>query len=155
VDATNLQELAKPSAYQPTDGMVVGKHNGAHFYTIGQRKGLNIGGKPEPLFVIATDIERNIVYVGQGHSHPGLNRKALFIPSNETHWVRPDLALLEHESRNLLVRIRYRQPLQKATLVSQNNGIYIVFDEMQRGITAGQFAAWYLADELIGSGVIS
>ena len=155
VDATNLQELAKPFAYQPTDGMVVGKHNGAHFYTIGQRKGLNIGGKPEPLFVIATDIERNIVYVGQGHSHPGLNRKALFIPSNETHWVRPDLALLEHESRNLLVRIRYRQPLQKATLVSQDNGIYIVFDEMQRGITAGQFAAWYLADELIGSGVIS
>jgi tRNA-specific 2-thiouridylase len=155
VDAKNLQELAKPFAYQPTDGMVVGKHNGAHFYTIGQRKGLNIGGKPEPLFVIATDIERNIVYVGQGHSHPGLNRKALFIPSNETHWVRPDLALLEHESRNLLVRIRYRQPLQKATLVSQDNGIYIVFDEMQRGITAGQFAAWYLADELIGSGVIS
>ena len=133
----------------------VGEHQGAQFYTIGQRKGLNVGGKAEPLFVIATDINENIVYVGMGQNHPGLFRKALFINSNEVHWVRPDLKLSIGQHIELMVRIRYRQPLQKATLYSKDEGIYIAFNEPQRGITAGQFASWYDGEELIGSGVIA
>jgi len=150
----DIAALAKPLFYNINDGEVIGKHQGAQFFTIGQRKGLNIGGKAEPLFVISTDIEHNIVYAGMGQEHPGLFRKGLFINSSEVHWVRPDKALQVGESIDLLVRIRYRQPLQKATLHCRENGIYIIFKESQRGVTAGQFAAWYNKDELIGSGVI-
>jgi tRNA-specific 2-thiouridylase len=155
IDESSADELVKPFSYTKHDGMKVGQHNGAHYYTIGQRKGLNIGGKPLPLFVIATDIEKNIIYVGQGKDHPGLYRRGLFIAKNEIHSIRPDLAMKPGETRNYLVRHRYRQPLQKATLTMKENGLYIVFEEKQRGITAGQFAAWYDGDELIGSGVIS
>jgi tRNA-specific 2-thiouridylase len=149
-----LQTLSEPFVYQPSQGKVVGKHHGAHFFTIGQRKGINVGGKEKPLFVIATDVENNILYTGQGDDHPGLNRQALFIAQNDIHWVRPDKALKEGESLDLLVRIRYRQPLQKARLFAYPEGIYILFDKKQRGITPGQFAAWYQNDELLGSGVI-
>ena len=151
----NPTDFAKVICYKPSDGKVVGMHQGAHFYTIGQRKGLNVGGTPEPLFVIATDVESNIVYVGQGQEHPGLFRMGLFIPKDEIHWIRPDLAMFVDETRAYSVRIRYRQPLQKATLLFKIDGLYIVFDLPQRGITSGQFAAWYDSDELIGSGVIS
>ncbi len=151
----NLEKLAKPLFYKPTDGKVIGPHQGANFFTIGQRKGLNIGGKLEPMFVILTDIENNIVYAGMGQEHLGLYRKGLLINSSEVHWVRPDRKMKPNESIEMLVRIRYRQPLQKATLFCRNNGIYIIFKEPQRGVTAGQFAAWYDKDELIGSGVIS
>lgn len=154
VDESYLSELAKPITYSSTDGKVIGKHNGAHFFTIGQRKGLNIGGHVEPLFVIATDVQQNVVYVGEGHSHPGLNRSALFIQKEEIHWINSSAKMFEGEQRNFLVRIRYRQPLQRAKLVCLKNGIYIVFDEPQRGITPGQFAAWYSGEELQGSGVI-
>ncbi len=150
----SLLDLAEPYIYNPNYGKNVGKHRGAHYYTIGQRKGLNIGGKEKPLFVIATDIENNIIYTGQGEDHPGLYRKALYISENEIHWVRPDLALKPGDSGNYLVRIRYRQPLQSATLHKLENGLIIEFDEKQKSITAGQFAAWYLDEELIGSGVI-
>lgn len=155
IEDNNLVELAKPLAYKPQDGKVIGTHQGAAFFTIGQRKGLNVGGKAEPMFVISTDIEHNIVYAGMGQEHPGLFRKGLFIQSSEVHWVRPDRAMKPNESIDLLVRIRYRQPLQKATLYCRDNGIYIVFKNPQRGVTAGQFAAWYDNDELLGSGVIS
>ena len=151
----NILALAEPIAYEPKSGFVTGKHRGAHFYTIGQRKGLNVGGKEHPLFVIATDVDRNIVYVGQSEEHPGLYRKALYITENEIHWVRPDLALDEGDEERFKVRIRYRQPLQDATIHKLEKGMIIVFNEPQRGITAGQFAAWYLDDELIGSGVIN
>jgi tRNA-specific 2-thiouridylase len=134
---------------------MTGKHRGAHFFTIGQRKGLNVGGKIEPLFVIATDMGRNIVYTGQGKDHPGLYRKGLFIPADDIHWIREDLKMKPGEDRKLLVRIRYRQPLQKASLTIKKDGMYIVFDLMQRGITPGQFAAWYDGDELLGSGCIA
>ena len=154
-NSTDLVAISTPIAYKPTDGKMVGQHNGAHFFTIGQRKGLNVGGTPEPLFVIATDVERNIVYVGQGQEHPGLLRNGLLIPNNDIHWVRPDLKMKVDESKQFLVRIRYRQPLQNATLHRKEEGIYITFDTPQRGITAGQFAAWYTKDELIGSGVIA
>lgn len=154
-DESDLDSLSKPFVYNKSIGKKVGEHQGAQFYTIGQRKGLNVGGKVEPLFVIATDIDENIVYVGMGQNHPGLFRKALFINSNEVHWVRPDLKLSIGQHIELMVRIRYRQPLQKATLYSKNEGIYIVFNEPQRGITAGQFASWYDGEELIGSGVIA
>ena len=141
--------------YKPEMGKLVGKHQGAHYYTIGQRKGLNVGGTKEPLFIIATDVETNTIYTGQGHNHPGLFRKALFIQENEIHWVREDLTLTDGETMDVMVRIRYRQPLQKATLHKFDNGMYISFEEAQSAITEGQFAAWYNGDELIGSGVIS
>lgn len=143
-----------PYEYSPKDGAFTGKHQGAQFYTIGQRKGLNVGGKAKPLFVIATDVEKNIVYVGQGDDHPGLYRNALLIRNEETHWVRSDLRLKDSESKKFLVRIRYRQPLQKATITQTIDGLLIQFEKPQRGITAGQFAAWYDKDELIGSGII-
>lgn len=150
----NMDELATAFHYVPADGKVLGSHNGAHFYTIGQRKGLNIGGKAEPMFVIATDTEANNLYVGMGHEHPGLNRWGLFIQTADIHWIRPDLALQPGDTRRLQVRVRYRQPLQHATLFMQKEGLYILFDKRQRGITSGQFAAWYDQGELVGSGVI-
>jgi tRNA-specific 2-thiouridylase len=149
-----LISMTEPFKYEPGTGRKIGIHNGAHFYTIGQRKGMNIGGYKEPLFVIATDVEKNIVYVGEGHSHPGLNRKGLMIKEDEVHWIRHDMKLKPDESRDYLVRIRYRQELQKARLFRKKEGIYIIFDRLQRGIAPGQFAAWYEGDELIGSGVI-
>ena len=149
-----LAALATPFAYTPADGKKVGEHGGAHFYTIGQRKGLAVGGTPEPLFIIGTDVVRNIVYVGQGKNHPGLYRRALRMADKEIHWIRPDLAVESGESERYSVRIRYRQPLQEATLYRTEEAGYIYFDEQQRGITAGQFAAWYSGEELIGSGTI-
>lgn len=151
---TELERFSKASEYSPSDGTVIGQHRGAHFFTIGQRKGLNVGGKTEPLFVLATDTEQNILYVGQGHSHPGLNRFALFIPASDIHWIREDLKMNTGDRRELLVRIRYRQPLQLATLYMEMTGMFILFKKAQRGITPGQFAAWYDKDELLGSGVI-
>ena len=149
------KSLSTPYLYVPSDGTEVGIHPGAYFYTIGQRKGLNVGGMARPLFVIATDVESNVVYVGQGEDHPGLYRYALLICTDDIHWIRPDLALKIGGSFECMVRIRYRQPLQKAKLFRGEEGIYIVFNFPQRGITPGQFAAWYDQDELIGSGVIS
>ena len=132
----------------------MGEHNGAQYYTIGQRKGLCVGGTPEPLFIIATDVTENIIYVGQGAQHPGLYRPALHIRPDEMHWVRPDLQLHPGEERRFRLRIRYRQPLQNGRLIVNDEGGYLLFDEPQRGITAGQFAVWYDGEELIGSGVI-
>ena len=150
----NLRAMSEPFSYTVRDGKKIGEHNGAHFYTIGQRKGLGVGGRTEPLFVIATDVEQNVIYMGQGDDHPGLYRRALHISENEIHWVRPALAMAEGERRRYEVRIRYRQPLQGAELIRTKDGLYILFDEPQRGVTAGQFAAWYDGDELVGSGVI-
>ncbi|MGA9638609.1 tRNA 2-thiouridine(34) synthase MnmA [Flavobacterium sp.] len=141
--------------YTPKMGKVVGKHQGAHYFTVGQRKGLNVGGTKEALFVIATNVETNTIYTGMGAQHPGLFRSALFIESSEVHWIREDLALANGGTMEAMVRIRYRQPLQKATLQQFENGMYITFDEPQSAITEGQFAAWYHEDELVGSGVIS
>lgn len=146
--------LAQKMVYHVSDGKVIAQHQGAHFYTIGQRKGLHIGGTVEPMYVIATDVEENVIYVGEGNTHPGLFRKALFIQTSDVHWVRPDLALMPGQSMEVQVRIRYRQPLQKAVLHGVDNGLYIVFEQAQSAITQGQFAAWYLEDELVGSGVI-
>jgi len=146
---------AEKTNYLPNDGKVVGKHQGAHYFTIGQRKGLFVGGTVEPLYVIATDVNENIIYVGEGKNHPGLFRKALFINRDDVHWIREDLAIKKDDWMNVLVRIRYRQPLQKATLYPSDRGLFILFDEPQSAITQGQFAAWYLQDELVGSGVIN
>ena len=151
-----LKELSAPIKYTPKDSKVIGKHIGAQFYTIGQRKGLNIGGHKESIFIISIDIENNVIYVGEGQSHPGLYRKGLKIDNSEVHWIREDLKMEIGESRKYMVRIRYRQPLQEATLYQQEDGMYIIFDKPQRGISAGQFAAWYThgEEEMIGSGVI-
>lgn len=149
-----LREITEPPIYSRSMGKRIGTHRGAHFYTIGQRKGLNIGGRKEPLFVIGTDTINNIVYTGEGHEHPGLNRQGLFIEASQLHWLRHDMELQPGECADYLVRIRYRQALQKARLYRRDEGLYIIFHEMQRGITPGQFAAWYNGDELIGSGVI-
>lgn len=150
-----LDFLSKKYRYAPDRGKVVGKHQGAHFFTKGQRKGLAVGGTAEPLFVIDTDVDSNIIYTGQGKNHPGLYRKALFVSKEETHWVRTDMSLAPGEDLMVKARIRYRQPLQDATLHQTGSGLYIVFDQPQASITEGQFVAWYLEDELVGSGVIS
>lgn len=142
-------------AYTPEMGKVVGKHQGAHYFTIGQRKGLNVGGTTDPLFIIATNVVTNTIYTGLGSQHPGLFKKALFIEKSEVHWIRTDLALANGQKMEVMARIRYRQPLQKATLHQFENGMYVAFQEPQSAITQGQFAAWYLDDELVGSGVIS
>ena len=140
----------KPNPY----GVIAGRHEGAQFYTVGQRKGLNIGGHAQPVFVIGTDVERNIIYVGEGHAHPGLSRHCARIAPDEVHWIREDLRMAPGEIRRYRVRIRYRQPLQDALLICRENGLFVLFDDPQRGVTPGQFAAWYDRDELLGSGVI-
>lgn len=150
-----LAALAAPWRYTVRDGKKIGEHGGAHFYTIGQRKGLGIGGRKESLFILATDTVQNVIYVGEGDSHPGLWRQALHIAPREIHWVNPARTMPAGHSARFSVRIRYRQPLQEATLFVRDQGGYILFDAPQRGITPGQFAAWYDGDELVGSGVIS
>lgn len=150
----NLKKLTKPFDYSIKDGTVLGKHNGAHFFTIGQRKGLAIGGTKEPLFVIKTDVVNNIVYVGEGKDHPGLYRKVLFIKNKDFHKVRDDVDY-QNSNNNFKSRIRYRQPLQDSKLVFDKDGVFMIFDDMQSAVSKGQFAAWYKDDELIGSGVIS
>ncbi|MFH6972507.1 tRNA 2-thiouridine(34) synthase MnmA [Flavobacterium petrolei] len=152
-DALKLE--ARKIPYTPQMGKVVGKHQGAHYFTIGQRKGLNVGGTTDPLFIIATNVETNTIYTGLTSQHPGLFKKALRIEKDEVHWIRKDLALANGETMEVMARIRYRQPLQKATLHQFENEMYIAFDEPQSAITEGQFAAWYLGEELVGSGVIS
>lgn len=136
-------------------GKIIGQHFGAQFFTNGQRKGLRIGGYPEGLFVLDTEIESNIVYVGMGENHPGLYKNALFIKKEDIHWIREDLTFLQGNKINVKCRIRYRQELQHAKLHRVKQGLYIVFDKYQKAITEGQFAAWYLEEELIGSGLIS
>jgi len=153
--SNDVEHLTEPFTLTPDLGKVIGEHNGAHYYTIGQRKGLNIGGKPKPMFIIGTDTEKNVIYMGMGEDHPGLHRKGLFIPASDEHWVRTDLALKNGEQRNYMARIRYRQKLEPCTLYKKENGLYIIFETPQKAITPGQFAAWYEGDELIGSGVIS
>nr|WP_299383626.1 tRNA 2-thiouridine(34) synthase MnmA [Allomuricauda sp.] len=150
-----LEFQAEKPVYAITDGKVVGEHQGAHYFTIGQRKGLNVGGTKEPLFVIETDVEKNIIYTGQGKMHPGLYRNTLFVKNDELHWVREDMALESDQTMEVMARIRYRQPLQKAKLYKTEHGLYVDFQEKQSAITEGQFVAWYIEDELIGSGVIS
>ncbi len=146
---------AKGIFYSPELGKIVGKHQGAHYYTTGQRKGLNVGGTKEALFIIATDVTSNSIYTGQGANHPGLFKKILKVQSSEIHWIREDLALKNGESMKVLARIRYRQELQKATLYQFESGLYVSFDQPQSAITEGQFVAWNIEDELVGSGVIS
>lgn len=150
-----LEEKATPFIYNKNMGKIVGKHQGAHYFTIGQRKGMNVGGNPLPLFVIATDTKENIIFVGQGDHHAGLYRSALFIPNVDVHWIRKDLQMKVGDTRPYKARIRYRQNLENCTLHCNENGVYIEFEKLQRGITPGQFAAWYNEDELIGSGVIA
>ena len=147
-------EMAAPFTLSPEMGEIKGEHNGAHFFTIGQRKGLGIGGTPEPLFVIGTDTKDNFIFTGQGDAHPGLRKEALFVAQEDVHWVRPDLALQSGEDAIYSARIRYRQPLFGVTLHASDKGLYVVFDEAQKAVTPGQFVAWYNEDELIGSGVI-
>jgi tRNA-specific 2-thiouridylase len=153
--AEQLTEYTSPHIFDLAKGGTAGTHNGANFFTVGQRKGLNVGGHKEPLFVIGTDNGKNIVYVGEGDDHPGLFRKGLFVRENEIHWIRSDMRMVPGETRKYSLRIRYRQPLQEALLYMKEDGLYIVFDKLQRGVAPGQFAAWYEGDEVIGSGVIS
>ena len=150
-----LESKSKKYSYTQQDGKVVGSHQGAHYFTKGQRKGLGVGGTTEPLFVIDTDVNENIIYVGLGKNHPGLYRHGLLVQLDEIHWVRPDLKINNGESLAVMSRIRYRQKLEKATLYLTGSGLYVIFENLQSAITEGQFVAWYIKDELIGSGVIS
>lgn len=151
----NVELLSAPFIFEEQMGIKVENHQGAHYYTIGQRKGLHIGGRPNPSFVIGINTSTNTVYSGQTENHPGLNKYALFIRNEAIHYINQNYILETNETIELLVRIRYRQALQKATLIKKLDGLYILFAEKQKGITPGQFAAWYKDDELIGSGVIS
>ncbi len=150
-----LAILSDPFSFSSDDGVVIGEHDGAYYFTIGQRKGLNIGGFKDPLFVIETDVSKNLVYVGMGESHPALFRKALFVNVNDIHWVREDLEIYENESLKVQFRIRYRQPLQYGTIYNFKKGLYILFENPISSVTSGQFVSWYIKDELIGSGVIN
>ena len=150
-----MQEQSLKKHYLPEEGILVGEQQGAHFFTIGQRKGLRVGGMVEPLFVIDTDVENNTIYVGQGKQHPGLFREALKVDSSEIHWLRRDLSISNGETLEVRARIRYRQPLQKARLYQTKEGLYVLFGTPQSSITSGQFVAWYQGNELLGSGVIS
>ncbi|MDN3690051.1 tRNA 2-thiouridine(34) synthase MnmA [Cyclobacterium jeungdonense] len=154
-DQEILEDICLPQQYKESDGEIVGEHNGAHYFTIGQRKGLNIGGTGKPLFVISTDTRENIIYTGMGEEHPGLLRHGLFVPTADIHWIRPDKALKVGETAEYLARIRYRQPLSKAMLRMKEDGLYVIFENAQRGIASGQFVAWYEENEAIGSGVIA
>ncbi len=149
-----LNYLSRKIEYKLDFGKVVGKHQGAHYFTKGQRKGLAVGGTIEPLFVIDTDVVENVIYTGQGKEHPGLYRKALFVSNDELHWIREDLKLQVDETMEVMARIRYRQPLENATLHKVESGLYVEFQNFQSAITEGQFVAWYNNDELLGSGVI-
>ncbi len=150
-----LELLSSPFSFSSDDGEEIGEHHGAYYYTVGQRKGLNIGGFSEPLFVLETDVSRNLIYVGMGESHPALYKKALFVKSNEIHWIREDLKIIENEKMNVEFRIRYRQPLQSGTIYRFKKGLYILFDKPISSVTSGQFVSWYIDDELIGSGTIN
>jgi len=151
----NVEQLAQPFVFQKEMGVNVATHQGAHYYTIGQRKGLQIGGRPLPSFVIGIDTVNNLVFSGQTDEHPGLNKHALFIKNEEVHYINSKYRLVVGETKEMMVRVRYRQALQPATLIQKEEGLYILFQQKQRGITPGQFAAWYDCEELIGSGVIS
>ena len=150
-----LQFLSRKIKYRKSDGKVIGKHQGAHYFTIGQSKGLGIGGHKESCFIISRDMETNTIFVGEGRNFPGLFQSALKIATPEIHWVREDLRLKEGDSMKVKARIRYRQALEDATLYQFEDGLYIEFENPQSAVAEGQFAAWYLEDELIGSGVIS
>ena len=150
-----LELLSSPFSFSSDYGEEIGEHHGAYYYTVGQRKGLNIGGFSEPLFVLETDVSKNIIYVGMGESHPALYKKALFVKSNEIHWIREDLKINENETMNVEFRIRYRQPLQSGTIYRFKKGLYILFDKPISSVTSGQFVSWYIDDELIGSGTIN
>jgi len=150
-----LKYLSTKPIYSITDGKEVGTHQGAHYFTKGQRKGLAVGGTPEPLFIIDTDVKNNVIYTGQGKDHPGLFRRGLFVKNDEIHWIREDLSIKEDETMQVMARIRYRQLLEKATLHRTFSGLYVIFENPQSAITEGQFVAWYLNEELLGSGVIS
>lgn len=150
-----LELLSAAFSFSPDDGEEIGEHNGAYYYTVGQRKGLNIGGFSEPLFVLETDVYKNIIYVGMGESHPALFKKALFVNSNEIHWIREDLKINENETMNINFRIRYRQPLQSGTVYRFKKGLYILFNKPISSVTSGQFVSWYIDGELIGSGTIN
>lgn len=150
-----LEYLSAKINYKKEDGKVIGKHQGAQFFTIGQSKGLGIGGHKESCFIISREMENNIIFVGEGRSFPGLFRKALKIDNSEVHWVREDLKLKNGESMDVMARIRYRQTLEKATIYQFEDGFFMEFENPQSAIAEGQFAAWYIDDELIGSGVIS
>ena len=150
-----LHYHAAKTDYSPQDGQIVGEHDGAHYFTKGQRKGLGVGGTVEPLFVIDTDVKENIIYTGQGKQHPGLYRRGLLVKTNDIHWVREDLRLNLGEQMEVMARIRYRQPLEKATLFREKEGLFVLFQHPQSAIAEGQFVAWYQGEELLGSGVIS
>lgn len=153
-DFSNIEKLTNPLFFSKEDGQKVTEHIGAHYYTIGQRKGLHIGGRPLPSFVISIDTENNIVYTCQGETHLGLNRIALKIKKNEFHTINPTYNIIENQIITCFARIRYRQPLQKVNILLKNDFVYVLFTELQKGITPGQFAAFYIEDELIYSGVI-
>ena len=153
-DENYLKKSVQKYKYSESSGEMIGYHDGAHFFTIGQRKGLQVGGFKKPLFVIEKDVKKNIIYVGEGKNHPGLYRQGLLIKSNDINWLRPDLKISLNSSAKVLARIRYRQTLKPAVIFRGQEGLYLIFNKKEKAISSGQFAAWYKGKELIGSGII-
>jgi tRNA-uridine 2-sulfurtransferase len=151
---TELQRISAPFIFKQDMGLIIGEHNGAHYYTVGQRKGLGVGGKASPLFILATDPITNTVFVGQGENHPALIRKGIFIKNEETHWLDTAEELAMGTSKTFDLRYRYRQELFKTDLHRTQDGYHLIFEKPQRSIAPGQFAAWYEGHRLVGSGVI-
>lgn len=154
-DQETLDAVSLPISYSQDQGKMLGEHKGAHYFTVGQRKGLHVGGTGKPLFVISTDTKENVIYTGLGETHPGLLRDGLFVKKDDVHWIREDLKLNEGETAKYEARIRYRQPLSGALLIQKANGLYVIFDQPQKGVASGQFVAWYHGEECIGSGTIA
>ena len=148
----NYNNLSESYNYHKSDGELVGNHDGAHYFTIGQRKGISIGGRKKPLYVLKTDVKENIVYVGEGSDHPGLFRSALKVSKKKIHFINDDKAILNND--DLKARIRYRQALQKVSVIEENFFYHFIFQEPQKSITSGQFIAIYSNYELICSGII-
>jgi tRNA-specific 2-thiouridylase len=153
------QEISQLPSWKEMKGRWIGKHQGAHYYTVGQRKGLQIGGFKEPLFILHTDTTTNTVYVGEGENHIALYQSVVFVPSEHIHFLQK----YNSEENIFMARIRYRQILEHVELYQNENGYYFFFQQSQRAIAPGQFIAWYkpsegfesLAMQLMGSGRMS
>ena len=150
----DLEFLSSRISYKKNDGKLIGKHDGAHFFTIGQRKGLSIGGYKDPLFIISTNTSSNEIYVGEGKNHPGLLKKVLKIKFSEINWVNNTYNYLIIKDLTLKARIRHRQKLQEIKVEKVNDFLYVEFKEFQSAVTPGQFIAIYQKNQLIASGVI-
>ncbi|QDP02959.1 tRNA 2-thiouridine(34) synthase MnmA [Thalassotalea sp. PS06] len=148
---------AQPGVIEDSDGKAIGEHDGLMYHTLGQRKGLRIGGLKdagdEPWYVVEKDMKRNVLIVGQGHNHPRLFSKGLV--ADQLHWVdREEPAL--NEAFRCTVKTRYRQQDVACTVTRINDSDYeVMFDEQQSSVTPGQSVVFYQDEVCLGGGIIN